>query len=74
MGKWNNISRYFITSITCKYIWSNSWWITWCRYLLKEQDIESILEENHKLKHTREVKKSIELLRISLNKYPNNLK
>lgn len=38
----------------------------------KEQDIKSILEENQKYKHTGEVEKSIELLRTSLNKYPNN--
>ena len=38
----------------------------------KEQDIKSILEENQKYKHTGEVEKSIELLRKSLNKYPNN--
>ena len=38
----------------------------------KEQDIKSILEENQKYKHTGEVEKSIELLRKSLSKYPNN--
>lgn len=38
----------------------------------KEQDIKQILEENQKYKHTGEVKKSIELLRKALNKYPNN--
>ena len=38
----------------------------------KEQDIKSILEENQKYKHTGEVEKSIELLKTSLNKYPNN--
>lgn len=38
----------------------------------KEQDIKSILEENQKYKHTGEVEKSIELLKKSLNKYPNN--
>lgn len=31
-----------------------------------------MLEENQKYKHTGEVEKSIELLRKSLNKYPNN--
>ena len=38
----------------------------------KEQDIKNILDENQKYKHTGEVEKSIELLRTSLNKYPNN--
>ena len=38
----------------------------------KEQDIKNILDENQKYKHTGEVEKSIELLRQSLNKYPNN--
>lgn len=38
----------------------------------KEHDIKSILEENQKYKHTGEVEKSIELLRKSLNKYPNS--
>ena len=38
----------------------------------KEKDIKSILEENQKYKHTGEVEKSIDLLRKSLNKYPNN--
>ncbi len=38
----------------------------------KEQDIKQILDENQKYKHTGEVEKSIELLKKSLNKYPNN--
>ena len=38
----------------------------------KEQDIKNILDENQKYKHTGEVEKSIDLLRKSLNKYPNN--
>jgi len=38
----------------------------------KEQDIKSILEENQRYKHTGEVEKSIELLKIALSKYPNN--
>ena len=37
-----------------------------------EQDIESILEENQRYKHTGEVEKFIELLKIALSKYPNN--
>lgn len=38
----------------------------------KERDIKNILEENQKYKHSGEVEKSIDLLRKSLNKYPNN--
>ena len=38
----------------------------------KEQDIKSILEENNNYKHTGEMDKSIDLLKESLSKYPNN--
>lgn len=40
----------------------------------KKNKILKVYLKNHKLKHTDEVEKSIELLRISLNKYPNNFK
>lgn len=38
----------------------------------KEQDIKSILEENNNYKHTGEMDKSIDLLKESFSKYPNN--
>ena len=38
----------------------------------KEQDISQIFEENEKYKRTGETEKSIELLKKSLSKYPNN--
>ncbi len=38
----------------------------------KKQDIKQILDENNNYKHTGEMERSIDLLKTSLNKYPNN--
>lgn len=38
----------------------------------KEQDIKRILNQNDEYKHTGEMEKSIALLKVALNKYPNS--
>ena len=38
----------------------------------KGQEIKQILAENNKYKHTGEIEKSIDLLKIALSKYPNS--